>query len=241
VLKFEESTLSSTGKFNTNDTTRDTQFRNIDLNSNYNFKDSRYLLSKTLESNIGGQKSGEIKFTISTTSKDISPIVDLEKTNMTLVSNQINNDVTGETTPSGGNALAKYITRIMTLEDGQDAEDLKVKLSGYKPLNTNIRVYYKIMNKDDYENFELKNWVEMEQTTVSSVYSSEENSFDYKTFNYAIPNANLTGPNGEVQYTNSIGITYTGYKYIAIKVVLTSTTTGLVPKVSEFMAIALQV
>jgi len=241
VLKFEESTLSSTGKFNTNDTTRDTQFRNIDLNSNYNFKDSRYLLSKTLESNIGGQKSGEIKFTISTTSKDISPIVDLEKTNMTLVSNQINNDVTGETNPSGGNALARYITRIMTLEDGQDAEDLKIRLSGYKPLNTNIRVYYKIMNKDDYENFELKNWVEMEQTTVSSVYSSEENSFDYKTFNYAIPSANLTGPNGEVQYTNSIGITYTGYKYVAIKVVLTSTTTGLVPKVSEFMGIALQV
>jgi hypothetical protein len=177
---------------------------------------------------------------MSTSNPSIAPVIDIEKTNLTMINNRVNNDVTNETNASGGNALARYITRTMTLEDGQDAEDLRVKLSAYKPIGTEIRVYYKILNKDDSDEFADRAWTLMEQTTVSSVYSSEKNEYDFKTFDYEVPSANLSGSSNEIQYTNSQGVTYTGYKYLAIKIVLTSTTSGVVPKVTEMMAIALQ-
>tara|TARA_R110000787_G_scaffold79863_1_gene174320 strand:- start:3616 stop:3861 length:246 start_codon:yes stop_codon:yes gene_type:complete len=80
----------------------------------------------------------------------------------------------------------------------------------------------------------------MNQTTVSTVYSSEENENDYKIFDYEVPVASLSGTSNQVQYTNSQNVTYTGYKYLAIKVVLTAEASGVVPKVNELMSIALQ-
>ena len=56
---------------------------------------------------------------------------------------------TGEERNSGGPIAAKYISRRVTLKDGFDASDLKIVLNAYKPLGTNIHVYYKIKNGDD--------------------------------------------------------------------------------------------
>ena len=58
----------------------------------------------------------------------------------------------------------------------------------------------------------------------------------------------MTGPLGQVQYTSN-GTTYTGYKYFAIKIVLTSDTnaetgivnTAVVPRVADLRCIALQI
>ena len=68
----------------------------------------------------------------------------------------------------------------------------------------------------------------------------KKNEYDFKTFNYEVSSADLTGTSNEIQYTNSQGVTFTGYKYVAVKIVLTSSTSGVVPKVTEMMAIALQ-
>jgi hypothetical protein len=115
-----------------------------------------------------------------------------------------------------------------------------VRLSAYKPSTTGINVYYKILNKDDSDAFDDRSWVLMDQTTVSTVYSSPENENDFKIFDFEVPSANLSGGSNEIQYTNSQGVTYTGYKYLAIKIVLTAQSSGVVPKVDEMMAIALQ-
>ena len=57
--------------------------------------------------------------------------------------------VVGEDSTSGGNVNAKYITRRVTLEDGFDAADIKVILNAYKPLGTNLYLYYKVKAEDD--------------------------------------------------------------------------------------------
>jgi hypothetical protein len=80
----------------------------------------------------------------------------------------------------------------------------------------------------------------MDQTTVSTVFSSPENEKDFKIFDYEVPTANLSGAGNVIQYTNSQGVTYSGYKYLAIKIVLTAQSSGVVPKVDEMMTIALQ-
>ena len=38
---------------------------------------------------------------------------------------------------------------MVTLADGLDAEDIKVYVNAYKPANTDIKVYAKILNETD--------------------------------------------------------------------------------------------
>ena len=241
-ISFEKTEVTPTIRLATSTTARDTSFRRISDNENNNFKTSKYVLSKTLEtSGLSGAKSAELSFNLTTSDPRVAPALDLERINAIIVDNKINNDVTGETNASGGNAAAKYMTRILPLAEGQDAEDIKVKLNAYKPSTTNVRVYYKILNGEDSDNFEDREWVQMTQDTLSTVYSDSENEEDFKVFDFSIPTANLTGSLNEVQYTNSQGITFTGFKYMAIKVVLTSESDAVVPRVKDLMAIALQV
>jgi hypothetical protein len=241
-LGFEGTYVVSRGKFASSAAARETSFRVLEQNENTPFSAPRYILSKSLEtSGISSEKSGEIEVTFVTNNNRVAPMIDTERVNLIVVDNNVNNDTTGEDSVNGGNAEARYITRTLTLADGQDAEDLKVRLNAYKPSGTGISVYYKILNKDDDDAFEDRSWVEMTQTTLSTVVSSSENYNDFIVYDYGIPAAQLTGGSNEVQYVNSQGITYTGYKYIAVKVVMTSSSDSIVPRVKDLMAIALQV
>jgi hypothetical protein len=241
-VSFERTSVSPSIRMATSASVRDTSFRRISENENNNFKSSKYVLSKTLETNgISGEKSAELRVSLDTDDRRVAPVIDLERINAIVIDNKINNDTTNETNASGGNAEARYITRILPLAEGQDAEDIKVKLNAYKPSTTNVKVYYKILNGEDSDNFDDREWVEMTQDTLSTTYSDSENEEDFKIFDFSIPSAKLTGSLSEVQYENSQGITFTGFKYMSIKVVLTSQSDAVVPRVKDLMAVALQV
>lgn len=241
-VSFERTSVSPSIRMATSDSVRDTSFRRISENENNNFRSSKYILSKTLEtSGISGEKSAELRVSLDTDDRRVAPVIDLERINAIVIDNKINNDTTNETNASGGNAEARYITRILPLAEGQDAEDIKVKLNAYKPSTTDVKVYYKILNGEDSDNFDDREWVEMTQDTLSTTYSDSENEEDFKIFDFSIPSAKLTGSLSEVQYENSQGITFTGFKYMSIKVVLTSQSDAVVPRVKDLMAVALQV
>ncbi len=241
-LSFEGTQVSTSARLNTTATVRDTAFRLIEDNENTSFSTPKFILSKTLETNnISGQKSGEFKFDITASDSRLSPVIDVERVNAIIVENKINSDISDETNPTGGNAEAKYLTRTLALADGQDAEDIVVRLTAYKPAITNIDVFYKILNKDDSDSFVDRNWVLMEQKTPAFVTSDSEDVTDFKTYDYGIFAADRSGASGEVQYTNSQGVTFTGFKYFAIKIVLRSSSSGTVPRVKDFTAISLQI
>jgi len=239
-LELSNTTITTSGKFAKTTSTRDTAF--IALTPSHTFNTSRLLMSRTNEvATLSSEKSMEIKFAFTTNSTRHSPVVDLSRVASTIISNVINNDSTGEANTAGGNATARYITRKVTLADNQDAEDLKVYLTAYQPATSTIRVYYKILNSEDGDLFSNKSWVAMTQVTSSATVSDGEDREDFKEYEYTIPTANLTGGGGEVQYVNSQSVTFTGYKYFAIKVVLLSSTTANPPRVRDMRAIALQI
>lgn len=140
----------------------------------------------------------------------------------------------GESEPSGGNAYAKYFCRRVILNEGFNSGDLRVYITAYKPLNTNIYVYYKILSESDIERFEDKYWQLMTQLGDSNFVST--NSRDYRELVYA-PGVNGVA-NNSVSYTTTDS-SYSTFKTFAIKIVLTSTTPTTVPKVRDFRAIAL--
>jgi hypothetical protein len=140
----------------------------------------------------------------------------------------------GETSKSGGNAEAKYITRRVTLSDGFDSGDLRVYLTAYKPQGTNILVYYKILSASDPELFDDKEWNLMSQIGNENYFAINNN--DYRELTFA-PGSNGI-PSNSVNYT--LGNTsFSSFRTFAIKIVMSSETKSIVPKVKDFRTIAL--
>lgn len=214
---------------------------NVDATSSFTVENA--ILSRAEEltnGNVNGSTSSRLKASMTTTSEYVSPIIDLTRAQCVLVKNIINNDATGETAYTGGNLLNKYISKTVTLADGQDAEDLLVILSAYRPEGSTIKVWMKIRNSDDAlstESFDDKPWIEL--TPAADRYSSNVNGGNYVEVSYNVPAANKNG-SGVVQYTSG-GNTYLGFKQFAIKIGLMGTNSALVPKVADLRVIALQV
>jgi hypothetical protein len=242
-LDIQGTESSITGKLATGTTTLDSVYRNVNDNGDTEYDTPRYVASKSNETtNHSGSKTVDLKVALSnSTNKRHSPAIDNERAALFTVENLVNNDSTNENSTFGGNATAKYITKTVTLADGQDAEDLKIFLTAYKPSTSDIQLYYKILNAEDSDTLDDQSWTQMTQTTSAVTVSDSENRNDLKEYEYNIPAANLTGSGGEVQYVNSESVTYTGFKYFAIKIVLLSSTTSNVPRVRDFRAIALQI
>ena len=137
--------------------------------------------------------------------------------------------VQNELAKSGGNAKARYISRRVTLEDSFDAQDIKVWLNAYKPKDTDIKVYYRVHNSEDPTNFEERPYVLMTQETDINRISASETDINEYVFRSSANN---------VSYTSS-NVTYDKFKTFAIKIVLGSASTSVIPKVKDMKAVAL--
>ena len=145
--------------------------------------------------------------------------------------------IAGETSKSGGNGLAKYITKKVVLDQGFDSGDLRVYFTAYRPVNTNIYVYYKILSRTDTQLFDDGNWQLM--TLINSGDSkfsqNRNNLYEY----VAAPGADGTAQN-YVSYASTVnGQTYNRFSQFAIKVVLTTSDKTAVPFLTDIRAIAL--
>ena len=130
---------------------------------------------------------------------------------------------------NGGNAKTRYISRRVTLEDGFDAQDLKVFLNAYKPKDTDIKVYYRVHNAEDPESFEDKSYVLFTQETDANLISANESDIKEYVFRTSANN---------ISYTSGTQ-TYDNFKTFSIKIVLGSASTAIIPKVKDMKAIAL--
>jgi hypothetical protein len=144
--------------------------------------------------------------------------------------------VAGETSASGGPGLAKYVTKKVVLDAGFDSGDLSVYLTAYRPVNTNIQVYYKILNRNDTQSLNDSSWQLMTMINDSeSTYSQTRDQFYEYSF---APGSGNIGQ-GYVEYTSETGQVYNTFSQFAIKIVLTTTDNTAVPTLMDMRAIAL--
>lgn len=139
----------------------------------------------------------------------------------------------GETSPSSGifgEQKARYITRTITLASGFDASDLKVYLSASRTQRDNVDVYYKVLATGDPQRFEDKSWVLMNlKDGQETLYATGQSAF--REYEYVTTDSSAS-------YTHN-GTTFDRFHSFAIKVVLRSTSTTIVPRVRRLRAIAL--
>jgi hypothetical protein len=217
-------------------------FTPINPNENYYFNTERAVFSRSNEIEfLGGDKSNQVRATLRTLSDYLSPVIDTGRTHTVYVDSIINDDVTGEDGASGGGLINRYISKTVTLAEGQDAEDLTLVLTSYRPPTTDVKVWVKILHAEDATTFDQRNWIELEMTEDDlGEYSSLANRNDFKEYVFGFPLSMLTGPNGAVQYQNENGITFTGYKNFAVKIGLLGTNSAVLPRVADLRVIALQ-
>ena len=211
----------------------------------------RLIASRSNEvTNTGGAKSLRITGSMTSGTDRLSPVVDVGRTKSVIpVHNIINNDNTGEF-GNFGNAQARYITKKIVLADGQEAEDIKVVLSAYKPVGTDIDVYARIQNAEDPDDFRDKHYTKLDQNSPANTVSSIVDKSSFVELEYGFPSANasslgafkFSGNNDVVRYFNSANSHFDTYKYFSLKIVLrTSTGSHVVPRVKDLRAIALQI
>ena len=143
--------------------------------------------------------------------------------------------VSGETSPSGGNAYARYITKKVVLTPSNESGDLRVFYTAYKPLNTQVYVYYKIQNPNDNDKFENQSWQLMTQLGKQTTYSKDRTN--YIEFECAPGTFGLA--DNSISYTSTNGKTYTSFTQFAIKVVMVTSDPTSVPILDDIRALAL--
>lgn len=145
--------------------------------------------------------------------------------------------VSGETSPNGGNALSRYLTYPVTLAQGNDSGDLRVFFAAYRPINTDIHVYYKLLSREDTQVFEEGSWQKMTLVGgASNKYSiTRADLYEYE----AAPGTGGVADNF-INYTSAAsGIVYSNFYKYAIKVVLTSADPTFTPFLKDMRVVAL--
>ena len=143
-------------------------------------------------------------------------------------------NVSGETSKNGGTLDAvRYMTKIVKLTPENESGDLRVFYTAYKPLGTEVYVYYKILNKNDTDAIDSKAWQLMTQVTNSTYSLSKNNVIEYEC---------APGVGGEannfISYTKDSEV-YNTFNQFQIKVVMTATDTTNVPFLTDIRALAL--
>jgi len=142
--------------------------------------------------------------------------------------------VIGENSRRGGPAAARYISRRVTLNDGFDSGDIRVYLTAYRPKESNIYVYVKLLSTSDPETFDEKEWQLLTPLGNANFVSSSSN--DYRELIFA-PGQNGVAQNS-ISYTSK-DVTYTTFRTFAVKIVMSSTNSADVPKIRDLRAIAI--
>ena len=231
---------ATTGKsFAGNETSfqKQTSFQAVKLNEN-NIALEPYLVAfdsaETAELGAGN-KSLDMRILMRSEDSDVSPMIDLQRVSASLIDNVIDRQYDSstsspgsfnaplsfinETSPSGGSAAAKHISRPITLEN--DAVGLNVLLSANRPNGTDFELYFRTATSDEVlsdNNYTLK----APETTLPT----DENQNVYREYRYLIG-----GQNGVLP----------AFTKFQIKIVFRSINSAKVPRIKDLRIIALSV
>jgi hypothetical protein len=149
----------------------------------------------------------------------VSNNVYLTVTNNFTTANAVSQAMTirNEENPTGPySSESRYITKVVTLNDGFEASDLVTYLRVNRPPGTSIKVYAKLLNENDADKFDDKFYTPMELVGTET-FTLNQN--EYKEEKYVVPSVAKTGGSellvGTVAISNvSTTVTGTSTRFI---------------------------
>jgi len=172
---------------------RDSAFSPIALNEHNYFNTPRVIASAINEERqMVGSQSGQLQFTLSSTSDNLSPVIDQDRMSIVTTGNRVtdfdgtfdteyffNNDsqyVIGESPKQDFNA-ANYITKLITVTN--ECTSLRIDFAAYNSSETDIDVYVKLLTGDE-TNPGDQSWEELTTTN----YTGSKNEFNFVDYTY---------------------------------------------------------
>jgi hypothetical protein len=214
---------------------KDVNYTTLFNKSNNYFNSPRLLGTAANESaNLAtGVKSITTKVGLVSANEYVSPVIDMQRASISLISNQIDNQssVAGtgvnanvplnyveETNAANGSHLAKHLTQPVTL--AETAVGLKVLLSANRPSVADFDVYYRTNSVSELL---VSDWT---LATKETAIPSDENTEIFRDYRYLIG-----GQNG----------TLDSFDQFQIKIVMRTTNSSKVPTFKDLRAIAMSV
>ncbi|MCX8008241.1 MAG: DUF4815 domain-containing protein [Patescibacteria group bacterium] len=193
-------------------TTLESVYTPLNINNNFEFSSPRKIdIAK---------ESFRMRIIGTVRNRNVSPVFNLNRNYIVSVENIINSPTTvSETGAVGGNCFARYITKKMVLEDSSTY--LRVFFDLYRPVGTNVKVFYRSVDETDQSPIESKTWIELNSlSNLTNIFSNRPNDFFEVAWSPSTVNIN---PFVELQ----------------IKIVLLSDNTSRIPKIKRLRVLAL--
>lgn len=147
----------------------------------------RVVASMTNEAtNMSGNKSLTVRGSMSTDSGFLSPLIDTARRQQLVIGNEIDPiDFNYEEHFVDGRAKAKYVSKVISLRDGMDSEDLQLVLTAWRPPGTDIQVWARFVNVEDPEPISQKVWAPLVNRSAD-LYSDPSNTRDNREFLFSV-------------------------------------------------------
>lgn len=191
---------------------------NVNIGEVHRFDNTRCVASYPNEFvNMADANSFECAIDLTSSNPNLSPSVYIDRFGFAAVANIFNNDLTNETSASGGDALAKYVMKSVQLLN--PATSLRIMFAANVAAGNAITVYYKIKGSKASGSIDTESWVLIAPTTPMITSTNYDEFLDYTYDASTLPQ-------------------FTSFK---IKVVFTGTNAALVPRIKDFRFIALAI
>ena len=197
-------------------------------NKNVIFSSPRAIAHDAQEtSTLGsGGKSFVLRCRMTSTKSHLSPVIDLNRCSVVSIQNRISNTNSNEgSVASGGDAVARYITKRVDLSD--EADVIKAFLSVNLPTAASVRLYYRVLQGDGTVRVGGVDYNEL-----NDVPFTEASPVDVITFN------DNPGIFAEAEYDIDPLGANVSFGTMQFKIVLNSTNSSRVPLLKDFRAIA---
>ena len=172
---------------------RDSAFSPVALNEHNYYNTPRVIASAINEERqMVGAQSGQLQFTLSSTSDNLSPVIDQDRMSIVTTGNRVtdfdgtfdkefffndDSDYDIGASPKQDFNGANYITKLITVAN--ECTSLRIDFAAYNSSETDIDVYVKLLTGDE-TNPGDQSWDEL--TAVD--YSGSKNEFDFIDYTY---------------------------------------------------------
>jgi len=217
----------------------DTAFTAFDVLNNTELRATKLLLNSLTRTSSGNYrgvniaKPVEVNLAMRTNNKYVSPVINYHNASFHAIANVIDNQDSAdaqfntpiqyiaETNSTGGTAIAKYVSKTVTLEIA--SVGLSIIVSANRPSQTDFDVYYKTVPVGSEQSINERPWVQVEADTINPI---DDDGTTFRDYRYTP--GGLTG-------------TLTPFNQFKIKIVMRSSNQIKYPRFKDLRAIALTV
>lgn len=189
----------------------------------------------------------KIQVTMETKSHDVSPILDRQLLKAQIFNSKIlpfTQDISdSELRPNHGTARSRYISKVVSLQEGFDSTGMEVRVDVNRKTGTDIEVFARVLSRKDkgfVNGISNRPWVRVPLVTpaAKSFAGLSDNVFTTETYRLLDPDLTYSNT-ANVASNVSVTGTYEDFAQYQVKIVFYASNPTVLPKIRNLVATSL--